>query len=312
MRLLAALGVLCFLATGSVALAQVQVSVQTARTTFLLYERVDLLVTVTNMSDADITLDNTEGSPWLSFLVSKHNRLPVRAERDAEFKALTLKVGETKTLRVNLTPLFLFREEGDYKAAAVIDLPGAGQIVSDSVPFTVIEGRTVWSQTRPVDGSERVYSLIRFAPEPDDMKLYLRVEGPAENIVYANFALGDLVAYIDPDVYFDPKGDIHVLQPIAMSTYLYSRADPSGRIMDQTIFRTFQQIPPRLKKMDDGYVTVVGGQTESPDTDREVLSSGQKGIPARPVPPPQPSQPAPLPAPGASAPSPSAAAGPLP
>jgi len=276
MRHLAALGALCFLAASSLASAQVQVSAQTERTDFLLYERVDLLVTVANVGESDLILDNTEGHPWLSFLVSKHNRLPVRQEREGTFKPVTLKVGETKTLRINLTPLFSFREEGDYKAAAVIDLPGEGQIISDGVPFTVLRGRQVWSQTRPVEGSERVYSLIRFSPESDRTNLYLRVEDPSENIVYANLSLGEVVAYIDPDVFFDPQGNIHVMQPIAMGTYLYTRADPSGKILHQGIFKTFQTIPPRLAKLEDGNVIVVGGLEENPNVARETLSEGLK------------------------------------
>lgn len=276
MRHLAALGALCFLATISLAPAQIQVSVQTERSDFLLYERVDLLVTVVNAGASDLMLDNNEGHPWLSFLVSKHNRLPVRQERQGTFKPVTLKVGETKTLRINLTPLFSFREEGDYKAAAVIDLPGQGQIISDSVPFMVLRGRQVWSQTRSVEGSERVYSLIRFSPRPDATMLYLRVEDPGENIVLANLALGEVVAYIDPEVFFDPQGNVHVMQPIAMSTYLYTRADPNGKILHQGIFKTFQTIPPRLTKIADGNVIVVGGLEENPNTPREKLSEGQK------------------------------------
>lgn len=273
---MAVIGALCFLATGSLAPAQIAVSAQTERSNFLLYERVDLVVTVANAGESDLVLDNNEGHPWLSFLVSKRDRLPVRQERQGTFKPVTLKVGETKTLRINLTPLFSFREEGEYNAAAVIDLPGAGQIISESVPFTVLRGRSVWSQTRPVDGTQRVYSLIRFAPKPDLTNLYLRVEEPSENTVLANLSLGEVVAYIDPEVFFDPQGNIHVMQPIAMSTYLYTRADPSGKILHQGIFKTFQTIPPRLAKMEDGNVIVVGGLEENPEVPRETLSNGQK------------------------------------
>ncbi len=282
MRLLAAIGALCFLATGSLATAQVQVSAQTERSDFLLYERVDLVVTVVNAGENDLVLDNSEGHPWLSFLVSKHNRLPVRQERESTFKSVSLKVGETKTLRINLTPLFSFREEGDYTAAAVIDLPGEGQIISDSVPFTVLKGRQVWSETRPVDGTQRVYSLVRFSPQPDLTKLYLRVEDPSENTVLTNLALGDVVAYIDPDVSFDPQGNLHVIQPIAMSTYLYTRANPAGKIVHQGIFKSAPmaglpgKVPPRLSKLDDGSVVVLGGEEEDPNTPRETLSEGQK------------------------------------
>ena len=276
MRLLAALGALCFLVMGNLVHAQIAVSAQTQRTDFLLYERVDLLVTVVNQSESDITLDNNEGHPWLSFMVSKENRLPVHSEQQASFKAITLKVGQSKTIRVNLTPLFAFREVGNYKASAVIDLPGADPIVSENVPFSVLPGRVVWTESRPVDGLQRVYSLIRFSPVPNTTSLYLRVEDPDENEVLANLGLGEIVAYVDPDVFFDPQGNIHVMQPISMGTYLYSRADATGKVEHQGIFKTYQAIRPRLSKLDDGSVIVLGGLEQNPNTPVESLADGQK------------------------------------
>jgi hypothetical protein len=287
MRYLAALGALCFLASSSLAPAQIQVSAQMERSDYLLYERVDLLVTVANVGESDLILNNEEGHPWLSFLVTKHNGLPVHQERTSTFKPISLKAGENKTLRINITPLFSFREEGQYNASAVIDLPGEGQIVSDSIPFTVMRGRQVWTQTRPVNGADIVYSLIRFSPQPDRTKLYLRVEDPSENTVLANLALGDLVAYIDPEVFFDPQGNIHVMQPIAMSTYLYTRADAEGKILHQSVFKTYLEVPPRLTKLDDGSVVVQGGMEDNSDIIRESLSQGQKK-PDSPAPPPMP------------------------
>lgn len=276
LRCVIAVLALGFLAFSLPARAQLQVSAQTERTTYLLYERLDLVVTLQNTSDSDIILNNDEGHSWLSFLVSKKNHLPVRPDHKSGFESFTLKQGESKTLRVNLTPLFSFRETGDYIVSAVIDLPGqSGQLISDVVPFSIIEGRKVWSAQRPVDGSLRTYSLIRFAPQPDRTALYLRVEDPDQNIVYANLALGEIVAYVDPDVQFDPQGNLHVLQPIAMGTYLYSRADGDGKIVRQQIFKTYQQIPPRLAKVEDGSVLVNGGLSVDPNVPREKLSDAQ-------------------------------------
>jgi len=276
MRYLAALGVLCLLFTGGLASAQINVTAQTERSNFLLYERVDLLISIANASDSDIVLDNNEGHSWLSFIVTKANQLPVHSERESSFRPITLKVGETKTLRVNITPLFTFREEGDYRASVVVDLPGSSPIVSEPVPFSVLTGRTVWSSTRPVDSSQRVYSLIRFATSPNSTSLYLRVEDPSANTVLANLALGEVVAYIDPEVFFDPQGNIHVMQPVAMSTYLYTRADANGKIVHQGIFKTYLSVRPRLTKIEDGNVIVMGGLEQNPNQPRETLSGGQK------------------------------------
>lgn len=284
MRSFLFLGVLWFLAAHSTAWAQLDVAVQTKRTEFLLYERLDLLVTLTNNGDTDLILDNNEGRPWLSFLVTKENHLPVPPERKSTFQSLTLKAGESKTLSVNITPLFSFREEGNYRTAAVVDLPGHGEIVSSNAPFTILRGLKVWTQQREIDGASRTYSLVRFSPKIDTTKLYLRVEDPDANIVYTNIALGDIVSSMNPQEFFDPKGNIHILNPVALSTYLYTRADATGKILDQRIFRTSNQIPPRLAKLNDGNVFVAGGVEDTPQTQRARLSDTQGARKPAPLP----------------------------
>jgi len=292
MRYFAALGAICLLFTGGLATAQISVTAQTERTNYLLYERVDMLISIANSTDSDIVLENNEGHSWLSFMVTKANHLPVHSERQSTFRPITLKVGETKTLRVNITPLYTFREEGDYRASVVVDLPGSSPIVSEPVPFTVLNGRTVWSATRPVDSSQRVYSLIRFATSANSTSLYLRVEDPTANTVLTNLALGEVVAYIDPEVFFDPQGNIHVMQPVAMSTYLYTRADASGKIVHQGIFKTYMAVRPRLTKLEDGNVIVMGGLEQNLNQPRETLSGGQKQADNAPSNPPDSSLPA--------------------
>jgi hypothetical protein len=292
MRLLAALGLLLFVATATPALAQLHIDAKMGRdgADYLLYERTDMLVSLTNTSDTDIVLDNEGSRPWLSFMICRHNTMPVRPERQALFKPLTLKQGETKTLRINLTPLFSFRDEGGYTAQAVVTLPGAGDLTSREVPFTVLRGKVIWSQQRPVAGTDRVYSLLRFSPAPDKTELYLRVEEPSDNVVLANVGLGPVEAYIDPEVFFDPQGNLHVMHLISMSTYLYTRADANGKVMHQGVFKTFQSVAPRLRKMEDGNIYVAGGLEETPEMTHESLLAGQAGpAGAQPgAPPPAP------------------------
>jgi hypothetical protein len=270
------------LASGVFARAQViQISAQTARSTFLLYERVDVLITVANISGNDIELSNDEGQPWLSFQVMgekfRDNFLPVHTERQSSFAPMELKAGQTKTFDVNITPLYSFRSEGNYRVSAMINLPGAGEIVSDPVSFAVQRGRTVVSDIRSVDSLERVYSLVRFSPSAESTGLYLRVAAPSENIIYANYSLGDLVSSVDPHMLFDPQGNVHILQPTALGTYLYTRTDPDGKVLGQRLFKTIQWQPgPHLVKLDDGSITVQGGISED-TTPRARLSDSQPG-----------------------------------
>jgi hypothetical protein len=286
-------------ATGIVS-AQIQLSAQVQRQNFLLFERVDVLVTVTNVGNNDLELNNDEGRPWLGFMVSaegvQHSFLPVHSERQSNFAPLALKVGATKTFDVNITPLYSFRVEGNYRVAAVIDLPGEGQVISDPVAFTVQKGRTVISSERMVDTLERTYSLVRFSPSSDETSLYLRVAAPSENVVYANIALGKLVSSMDPEMLFDPQGDVHIMQPSSLGAYLYTRADQDGKVLNQRLFKTIPWQPrPRLFKLDDGSVIVNGGISQDPHQSREKLSDSQQGEKiAAPIAPPDPA-PAPPP-----------------
>jgi hypothetical protein len=278
-----------FLFAAAVALhAQVSLTAQTIRSHFLLFERVDVVVTLTNIGDSDLQLNNDEGQPWLSFMVSgesgQHNFLPVHSERQSNFAPLTLKMNETKTLRVNITPLFTMRAEGNYRVSAVVDLPGAGQIVTDPVPFTIETGHVMQHNMRMVDTLERDYSLVRFSPDAQDTSLYLRVESPAENTVYANYALGPFVASVDPTMFFDPQGNVHVLQPMAQGTYLYTRTDPDGKLLAQRLFKSTladdgsgMRVRPQLVKADDGDVYVSGGLQQDPNAPHERLSDTQHG-----------------------------------
>jgi hypothetical protein len=74
-----------------------------------------------------------------------------------------------------------------------------------------------------------------------------------------------------------------VLQPVALGSYLYTRADADGKIEVQDVFKTYQQIRPQLYKVNDGNVTVIGGLEENPNRPQERLSDTQKGV--RPAPP---------------------------
>ncbi len=71
-----------------------------------------------------------------------------------------------------------------------------------------------------------------------------------------------------------------------MSTYLYTRADGQGQVVHQGVFKTFQQVPPRLARLEDGNITVTGGLEEEPNTMHESLADGQKKLsaPTRPRP----------------------------
>ena len=247
--------------------------------------------TVTNIGNADLQLNNDEGQPWLGFMVMgesvQHNFMPVHSERQSNFAPLALKVGETKTLRVNITPLYNHARGGQLPRVRRRRPARRG-------PGRVGPG-AVHDRARPcrrqrhadgVDTLERDYSLVRFSPNAQDTSLYLRVEAPSENTVYSNYALGPLVSSVDPTLLFDPQGNVHVLQPMSQGTYLYTRTDQDGKLLAQRLFKSTvavdgsgMRVRPQLIKINDGSVFVSGGIEENPNAPHEKLSDTQHGEP---------------------------------
>ena len=93
-----------------------------------------------------------------------------------------------------------------------------------------------------------------------------------------------MVASIDPTMLFDPQGNVHVLQPMAQGTYLYTRADPDGKLIAQRLFKSTladdgsgMRVRPLLTKTDDGSVLVSGGLQQDLNQRHERLSDTQQG-----------------------------------
>ena len=197
-----------------------------------------MLVTIANIGDTDIELNNDEGHPWLSFQVMgekfRDNFLPVHTERQSNFAPMELKVGKSKTFDVNITPLYSFRSEGNYRVSAVIDLPGAGEIVSDPVSFAVQRGaRGDERRARGRFAGARLLARALLALVGIDRAFICAWRRRRKTSSTPTTRSGELVSSVDPTMLFDPQGDVHILQPTALGTYLYSRTDPDGKVLDQ-------------------------------------------------------------------------------
>ena len=256
--------------------AQLSISGQLPRSNYMLYERIDFTVSMTNNSDSDILLNNDE-EPWIRFLITDSTGLPIPSVGKATFPALTIPAGETKNITINITPLYHLRQTGDFKVCPVVDLPGQGEIVGGGTSLKILNGRRVWSESRTLEGSERVFSLLTFSPLPDRSLLYLRVEDADQNAVYANLALGNVVGGVPPQVRMDAGNNIHVLQCIMLKTYLYTRATVNGAVVHQSVFRTANEYAPRLVEMEGNAVTVAGGREQNEQNRPDRLSDGQNG-----------------------------------
>jgi hypothetical protein len=285
-RLLSLLPLAVLFSTLSFLRAQVTVSIDSERINFMLYAPVLVNVTIHNNTDHDLVLQNAGDQSWLSFIIKKNDGFPVHPDQKYAPGPVTLKTGEVKTVSVDLTPYYAFREVGNFRVAAVLDLPGEGQLISGNFSFNVNHGQKVWSQTRPIDGAERTFTLFRFAPDNVSTELYLRIDAPKENLIYATRLLGQVLSSVDPQTFFDADGQLHILHTAAQGTYRYTRINQNGVIENQSLYESIPEFAPRLVKNNDGTIMVVGGQIQTAENQRERLSDAKFGVNSKPKTPP--------------------------
>lgn len=273
-RLLSCLALLLTVGIFS-ARAEVRVSIECERVNYLLYAPVVVRVIIQNNTEVDLSLQS-QGEPWLSFMVTRGDGFAVHTDQKLDVEPVVIKAGATKSTTMNLTPHYSFREQGNYKVRAVVDIPGQGQILSGNLQFNVVKGQTVLSRTRPLDGSERTYTLIRFSPDNTSTQLYLRVDDAKENLVYSTLELGPVTStVVPPQLAFDKDGNLHILHTIGQGSYRYNRVSPTGVLENQSNYEALPEMPPRLTSAGDGAIMVAGGQVLNQENRRDRLSEAK-------------------------------------
>lgn len=257
--------------------AEIRVSIECDRANYLLYAPVVVRVIIQNITEQDIILQSGDES-WLSFVVLRTDGFAVRPDQKIISPPLMVKAGETKSVVMDLTPHYAFREPGNFKACAVVDVPGQGQILSGNLQFNVNRGQTVLTRTRPTAGSDRTFTILKFSPDNTSTELYLRVDDTKENLVYATIDLGPITSTVlPPQVTFDKEGSFHVLHTMGQGSYRYNRVREDGTVETRRNYDAAPEMPPRLVLANDGAVMVVGGQVQDDDNRRDRLSEAKFG-----------------------------------
>jgi hypothetical protein len=265
------------LLTASQVQAQLRVVLAAERSSFLLYEPMDLSLQLNNTTGEDVVLNSGEGDrPWLSFIVIDANGRKARSEEALVLEPLVIEPGKTRLMTINLTPLYSIRATGQYQIRASVQLPGRTAYLTDPLIINVGKGEVIWTKSYTDGGTLRTVSLIKFI-DRKDVSLFLRVEEPKENLVYTTVRLGNVVALTEPKVELDASRGIHVLHPVGSRLYRYTEADAEGHIIRQED-RASSTTSPALVARPDGKIDVAGGIGETQEVKRARLSDTQQGL----------------------------------
>lgn len=248
--------------------AQVSVSLQIKRRTFLRYEPVLATVAVTNLAGRPIKLEDGE-TQWFGFQInngSTENLVPPR-NPDYTLEALEIGAGETVKRTVNLNTLYGLDEFGVYRVKATIYSKELGKFFTSKADSLIIsDGRVIWKQTvgvpngYPNEGATHTISVLTY---DDDTRryLYARVEDEEKGRIFCTQRLGMLVEGNDPQMQLDTANNLYVLQLAAPKEYLLSKIGVNGEFIGQSHYSA-PKAKPFLRRLADGTLQIVNGKRE--------------------------------------------------
>jgi len=267
------LSLLLIVGGGAVSWGQLDLRLETPKSSYLQYAPVPVTVCLKNLGGQPLVLAETSGQPWLELIVQSHDGLLMKAERPLVAPEVRLQPGESRNLPLDLAQYYLVRETGAYRARASVRGPAGEMLLTEPLSFLVGRGEVIWSVPRGQGKDQRIFSLLKFYEDPN-VGLYLKVEVPGRNQVYPARRLGAFLPIGKPAAEFDSEGHLHLLYGVAPGQIRLSVVNQDGNLLREELRQeTTERI--QLRRGPDGLVDVVGGTVILPSHLREKLSTLQ-------------------------------------
>lgn len=280
MKIFSILSSFLMLGLSAVLNAQVQVSLQMERNSYLVGESIPVQITLTNLTGKDIDFEGTNERPWLDFMVRANNLgVPVKPARKPLFGKVTVPAGEAVSRRINLAEIYAFTELGNFSIYAIVRLPHQTEkgFQSNRRLFTVSTSPPQWSKKVGVPGTEKTheYRLIQFT-DGQNAYLYAQVADDKSGHPIRTYQLGNYLAFRKPLTDVDQALNMHVLYMVNPQFWRHVSISPTGKFLGQKLYRPTPEAHPRLVKNDAGDVFVNGGIYYDPDKAAEERKGERK------------------------------------
>ncbi len=246
---------------------QIQVSLTTSRSEYMLHEAIDVKLRIANLSGRPVFLRDTPDAPWLNFEVQNVDtgrRLPARRNRPPT-EPLLLETGHTVERTLEIGKFNSVESRGIVQLTAQIFVAELDRFFTSRPGFVTIgEGRKVWLRRVGIPGGAefREYSLLSYHVARKEY-IYLRVRDPEAGTVFVTRPIAPALSFGNPVAEVDAESRLHTLILIGPKTYQYQLFDTEGRQMDQIVYRA-TTTRPALARSSFGRVEVVGGFADIP------------------------------------------------
>jgi hypothetical protein len=263
---------LALFAVAPLAHAQLRIDLELKRSLYIRHEPVIAFVNITNLTGRDVDLVDDGNHKWFSFQIETGDgRLIPAYNKDYNIDPISIAAGSTVRRAINLTPIYPISDYGMYRVRATIYLAEEKDYFGSApLSLEITEGRLLWQENVGVPASVRGGPGIRKVSLlahrlPANNQLYLRIEDEANGVVYCTHQLGRFVSVGKPEVELDAQNNVHVFQATSPKTFMYSRIGLGGEVLERKQF-TATDRRPKLRKAEDGSVSVSGGIPIDPNT----------------------------------------------
>ena len=251
------------LAIGGTADGQVSVDLKLGRRTFLSGESIPLKVSITNLAGRELIFVGSKEQPWIDFIVSSSDGVPIAPVGAPAFGAVRLPASRTLTRTVDLNQLFPFSDLGNFSIYAIVrpPKPHGGGFQSQRLLFNIATSKPSWSQVVGVPGQpgkNHEMRLVRFSADRKD-RLYIQVAEAETGRIVRTHQLGEVMNMRRPTVAIDASLNMHVLYMVNPNFWAHARVAPDGSFIGRDLYRPGPLGNPSLARLPDGSVQAVGG-----------------------------------------------------
>lgn len=276
--------------------AQINVRLQATKQTYVAYEPIEAVLSITNRAGRDIILNGPTsagqqtGASWLTFEIKDNDNHLVSPKRVVRHEPVIIPAGQTLQRKFMINQSHPMSREGLYRVRASVYFPNLKKYFpSQEVTLNVSDGRKIWSQVvgvpegRTGEGGYRRYTLLTFASGAAK-ELYFRLHDEQTGGVRTTYSLGSVILVRNPEAQVDSNNRLHVLHMIAPRTYAHTVLEVDGKVANRDIYREDAQRP-RLAASGIGDIVVINGVPESEanasplDADVRRLSERPQGMP---------------------------------
>ncbi len=250
----------------STAQAQIELSIQVPRRSYILYEPIVATVTITNNAGRDLVFEDSGSKQWFNVEVTTlDGGLLSPYDPDYKLHPMHVAAGQTLQRSIDLTPLFPIREPGTHRLRANVYLADLDRFYySNYASFDLTDGKLLWEKTVGVPGSGDLRQVSLLTHElPDRLLLYARIRDLNGNTVYTTQSLGRLLlSGHEPEEMLDSHNNLHILHEAKPGAFVYTCIGLDGERLDQKAYTKAGRFQPILAKLPNGDVEVRGGQVQ--------------------------------------------------